>query len=107
VWFEALGSQHYVNQGDEALMSPHQGWRSMSDLGTLDDDGYLYLKGRKGYTIVSGGVNIYPDEIEATLQSHPWVRDVAVLGEPNAEFGEQVLAVVNSPTMRARMSKPC
>ncbi|HXC80367.1 MAG TPA: AMP-binding protein [Trebonia sp.] len=94
VWFEALGSQHYVNQGDEALMSPHQGWRSMSDLGTLDDDGYLYLKGRKGYTIVSGGVNIYPDEIEATLQSHPWVRDVAVLGEPNAEFGEQVLAVV-------------
>jgi acyl-CoA synthetase (AMP-forming)/AMP-acid ligase II len=94
VWFEALGSQHYVNQDDEALMSPHPGWRSMSDLGTLDDDGYLYLKGRKGYTIVSGGVNIYPDEIEATLQSHPWVRDVAVLGEPNAEFGEQVLAVV-------------
>ena len=94
VWFEALGSQHYVNQGDEAVASPHPGWKSMGDLGTVDGDGYLYLRGRKGYTIISGGVNIYPDEIEATLQSHPWVRDVAVLGEPNAEFGEQVLAVV-------------
>ncbi|WP_375385095.1 AMP-binding protein [uncultured Microbacterium sp.] len=93
VWFEAVAGQQYVNQSD-ASPTARAGWKSMGDLGTLDDDGFLYLKGREGYTIVSGGVNIYPDEVEAVLQSHPLVRDVVVLGEPNAEFGEQVLAVV-------------
>lgn len=93
VWFEALGDQQYVNQVDATSGQP-SGWKSMGDLGLLDEEGFLYLKGRRGYTIVSGGVNIYPDEVEAALQSHPLVRDVAVLGEPNTEFGEQVLAVV-------------
>lgn len=93
VWFEALGVQQYVNQGEQSS-GVREGWKSMSDLGALDEDGFLYLKGRKGYTIVSGGVNIYPDEVEAAIQSHPLVRDVAVLGEPDREFGEKVLAVV-------------
>ncbi|KTR94524.1 fatty-acid--CoA ligase [Microbacterium testaceum] len=88
VAFEALGARTYANQGESA------GWRHMGDLGTMDADGFVYLKGRAGYTIVSGGVNVYPDEVEHAVASHPWVRDVAVLGEPDPEFGERVLAVV-------------
>lgn len=95
VAFEAIGGRAYSNQGEQA------GWRHMGDLGLLDADGFLYLKGRAGYTIVSGGVNIYPDEVEHALASHPRVRDVAVLGEPDPEFGERVLAVVELHASRA------
>ncbi|MDA3644182.1 AMP-binding protein [Saccharopolyspora indica] len=66
----------------------------MGDLGSLDDDGFLHLTGRVGQTIITGGVNVYPREIEDVLAPHPAVRDVAVLGVPDAEFGEQVKAVV-------------
>lgn len=88
VAFEALGARTYANHGEPG------GWRNMGDLGEMDADGFLYLKGRAGYTIVSGGVNVYPDEVEHAVASHPWVRDVAVLGEPDPEFGERVLAIV-------------
>jgi fatty-acyl-CoA synthase len=65
----------------------------MGDVGRLED-GYLYLSDRKAFTIISGGVNIYPQEIEDALLQHPAVLDVAVIGAPDAEFGESVLAVV-------------
>ncbi|MGH3968406.1 MAG: AMP-binding enzyme, partial [Mycobacterium sp.] len=64
------------------------------DIGYLDDDGYLYLTDRKAYTIISGGVNIYPQEIENVLALHPQIFDVAVIGVPDPEMGEQVKAVV-------------
>jgi long-chain acyl-CoA synthetase len=63
-------------------------------VGYLDEDGYLYLSDRKSDMIISGGVNIYPAEIESVLITHPRVADVAVFGIPNTEWGEEVKAVV-------------
>ena len=63
-------------------------------MGYVDHDGYLYLKDRKSFMIISGGVNIYPQEIENLLITHEAVADVAVIGVPNSEFGEEVKAVV-------------
>ena len=71
-----------------------QGWATYGDIGYLDAEGYLYLTDRLANTIVSGGVNIYPQEAENVLHTHPAVADVAVIGVPNAEFGEEVKAVV-------------
>jgi long-chain acyl-CoA synthetase len=72
----------------------HPTWSTCGDIGYLDDDGYLFLRDRQAFTIISGGVNIYPQEIEDCLTLHPAVFDVAVIGVPDAEFGESVLAVV-------------
>ncbi|MFV0282084.1 MAG: acyl-CoA synthetase [Rhodoblastus sp.] len=71
-----------------------QGWTTVGDIGYLDQDGYLYLTDRRAHMIISGGVNIYPAEIENALSIHPAVQDVAVFGIPNIEFGEEVKAVV-------------
>ena len=70
----------------------------MGDIGYTDEAGYLYLVDRKHFTIVSGGVNIYPKEIEECLILHPAVDDVAVFGVPDEEFGEAVKAVVQPMT---------
>ena len=72
----------------------HPGWSTLGDIGRVDDDGYLYLSDRKDFMIISGGVNIYPQEVENLLSAHPDVADVAVFGVPNAQFGEEVKAVV-------------
>jgi len=70
------------------------GWSTLGDIGYLDEEGYLYLKDRKSFMIISGGVNIYPQEVENILILHEAVADVAVFGVPNSEFGEEVKAVV-------------
>ena len=72
----------------------HGNWSTLGDVGYVDAEGYLYLTDRKAFMIISGGVNIYPREIEDTLVGHPKVRDVAVFGVPDAEMGEQVKAVI-------------
>jgi acyl-CoA synthetase (AMP-forming)/AMP-acid ligase II len=72
----------------------HANWSALGDVGHVDDDGYLYLTDRKDFMIVSGGVNIYPAEIENALVAHAKVLDAAVFGVPNDEFGEEVKAVV-------------
>jgi fatty-acyl-CoA synthase len=72
----------------------HPAWSTLGDLGYLDAEGYLYLTDRKAFMIISGGVNIYPREIEDALVAHPAVRDVAVFGLPDPDMGEQVKAVV-------------
>ena len=69
-------------------------WSTCGDIGHVDSDGYLFLRDRKAFTIISGGVNIYPQEIEDCLTLHPAVFDVAVIGVPDLEFGESVLAAV-------------
>jgi acyl-CoA synthetase (AMP-forming)/AMP-acid ligase II len=75
-------------------VSNERGWRSLGDMGYLDEDGYVYLTDRATFMIVSGGVNIYPQETENLLIMHPLVADAAVFGIPNDEFGEEVKAVV-------------
>ena len=70
------------------------GWATLGDVGRLDEDGYLYLCDRKDFMIISGGVNIYPQEIENFMVSHPAIMDVAVFGAPDEEMGERVVAVV-------------
>jgi long-chain acyl-CoA synthetase len=71
-----------------------QGWSTLGDIGHIDAEGYLYLTDRMSHMIISGGVNIYPQETENVLAMHPSVADVAVIGVPDADMGEQVKAVV-------------
>ena len=75
------------------------GAAALGDIGHLDEDGFLYLTDRKSYMIISGGVNIYPQETEDVLITHPAVSDVAVFGVPNEEMGEEVKAVVQPHDM--------
>jgi acyl-CoA synthetase (AMP-forming)/AMP-acid ligase II len=90
----------YVNDADKTREQRNdRGWVTVGDVGYLDEDGYLYLTDRKAYLIISGGVNIYPQEAEDVLIGHPKVFDVAVLGVPNPEFGEEVRAVVQPLSM--------
>ena len=76
-----------------------KGWSTLGDVGYLDDEGFLYLTDRKSYMIISGGVNIYPQETEDVLITHPGIADVAVFGVPNEEMGEEVKAVVQPHDM--------
>ena len=76
-----------------------RGWTTLGDVGYLDGDGFLYLTDRKAYMIITGGVNVYPQEAENVLALHPRVADVAVFGVPDPDFGEQVKAVVEPIAM--------
>ena len=73
-----------------------KGWSTLGDVGYVDAEGFLFLTDRKSYMIISGGVNIYPQETEDVLITHPAVADVAVFGVPNEEMGEEVKAVVQA-----------
>jgi long-chain acyl-CoA synthetase len=84
----------YHKDRDKTLASRARGMFTVGDVGYLDADGYLYLCDRKADMIISGGVNIYPAEIEAELSGHPAVDDVAVFGIPHEEWGEEIKAVV-------------
>jgi fatty-acyl-CoA synthase len=75
----------------------HPNWGTVGDLGYVDDDGFLFLTDRKAFLIISGGVNIYPQEVENALALHPLVHDVAVIGVPDEEMGESVAAFVELP----------
>ncbi|KKC07007.1 acyl-CoA synthetase [Mycobacterium nebraskense] len=91
------GGRRFEYHGDPdktASVTHDKGWRSLGDMGYLDADGYLYLTDRVAHMIISGGVNIYPQEIENVLIAHPMVADVAVIGVPDDEMGEAVKAVV-------------
>jgi acyl-CoA synthetase (AMP-forming)/AMP-acid ligase II len=97
VYFEGGGSFRYHN--DEAKTAGaynERGWSTLGDLGYLDKDGYLYLADRRTDLIISGGVNIYPAEIEDALVMHPAVADVAAIGIPDGEMGQSVRAVVQT-----------
>ena len=95
VYFAGGGAFSYHNDPDKtAAAANRHGWTTLGDVGWLDEEGYLYLTDRKSFTIISGGVNIYPAEIENLLVTHPDVADVAVIGAPHDEMGEEVVAVV-------------
>ncbi len=76
-----------------------RGWATLGDVGYLDEDGFLYLTDRVSHMIISGGVNIYPQEAENLLAVHPKVADVAVIGVPDPDMGEQVKAIVQPVAM--------
>ncbi|MEN3272052.1 MAG: long-chain acyl-CoA synthetase [Actinomycetota bacterium] len=97
IYFESGSTFEYHNDPEKTASSRDpkgRGWSTLGDVGYVDEDGYLYLTDRKAYMIISGGVNIYPQEAENLLTTHPKVLDVAVIGVPNEDFGEEVKAVV-------------
>jgi long-chain acyl-CoA synthetase len=95
VWFSDGPQFEYHNDPEKtAAVTDSRGWQSFGDIGHLDVDGFLYLTDRASYMIITGGVNVYPQEAEDALLSHPKVMDAAVFGVPHADFGEAVQAVV-------------
>ena len=84
----------YAGNDDARRAMERDGLKTMGDLGYLDEDGFLFIVDRASDMVISGGVNIYPAEIEAVLQGMPGVADCAVFGIPDAEFGEALVAVV-------------
>jgi long-chain acyl-CoA synthetase len=95
VYFGGGTEFEYLNDAEKTRKSYNdKGWSTLGDVGYVDGDGYLYLTDRKAYMIISGGVNIYPQEAENVLVTHPKVMDAAVFGVPNEEMGEEVKAVV-------------
>jgi acyl-CoA synthetase (AMP-forming)/AMP-acid ligase II len=97
IYFAGGAEFSYHNDPDKTAKSRDprgRGWSTLGDVGYLDEDRFLYLTDRKAYMIITGGVNVYPQETENVLAVHPKVADVAVFGVPNADFGEEVKAVV-------------
>jgi acyl-CoA synthetase (AMP-forming)/AMP-acid ligase II len=97
VYFESNSQFRYHNDPEKSAASRHPvhpTWSMLGDVGWLDEDGFLYLTDRKSFMIISGGVNIYPQEIENLLLSHPKVVDAAVIGAPDDEMGERVVAII-------------
>ncbi|MBF5002649.1 AMP-binding protein [Diaphorobacter caeni] len=95
IYFEKGGEFSYLN--DEAKTREafnERGWATYGDIGHVDADGYLFLSDRRADLILSGGVNVYPQEIENALVAHPSVDEVAVVGVPHEDFGEQPMAVI-------------
>ena len=96
IYFKApeVGRFEYFKSPEKTGESYSGDWFTLGDMGYLDEDGYLFLNGRSAETIISGGVNIYPSEIDAVLLEHDAVLDVCTVGVPNEEWGEEVKAVV-------------
>ena len=107
IWAQIEGSfEYHKDVGKTAEAHNEQGEKTVGDVGYLDEDGYLFLTDRKSFMIISGGVNLYPQETENVLIGHPKVLDVAVFGVPNPDLGEEMKAVVqpldwSCPYMRA------
>ncbi|HQS97418.1 acyl-CoA synthetase [Novosphingobium sp. 17-62-19] len=100
VFFEGGNPFTYHNDPDKTRDATNQhGWTSLGDVGWVDEDGFLFLTDRKSFMIISGGVNIYPQEIENLLVTHHKVADVAVIGAPDPDMGEKVVAIVQPRDM--------
>jgi acyl-CoA synthetase (AMP-forming)/AMP-acid ligase II len=95
IYFGGGNEFEYFKDSRKTAAGRHpRGWTTLGDIGYLDRDGYLYLTDRKDFMIISGGVNVYPQEAENVLIMHEKVLDVAVFGIPNEDFGEEVKAAV-------------
>jgi long-chain acyl-CoA synthetase len=96
IWIEGTVKFEYHNDPAKTAEAYNErGWSTLGDLGSLDDEGYLYLSDRRTNLILSGGVNIYPQEVEDVLALHPQVLDVAVIGVHDDDLGQKVLAIVS------------
>ncbi len=115
VYFSGGPEFEYHNDPAKTLDARNdRGWTTLGDIGYLDGEGYLYLTDRRAFTIVSGGVNVYPQEVENALVMHPAVADVAVIGVPNDDLVEEVRAVVQpvdwhdrGPDLEAELIAAC
>ncbi len=116
LWFKTASRFEYFNDPAKtaAANSPDRTMSTVGDIGRVDQDGYVYLTDRAAFMIISGGVNIYPQECENLLITHPKVSDAAVFGAPNEEMGEEVKAVVQlmpgfepGPEMEAELIAFC
>ncbi|ULE34576.1 fatty-acid--CoA ligase FadD4 [Mycobacterium sp. IDR2000157661] len=97
IYFEGGNTFEYLNDPDKTAKSRNRhGWMTVGDIGYVDEDGYLYLTDRRHHMIISGGVNIYPQEAENMLVTHPNVMDAAVFGIPDDEMGQSVKGVVQT-----------
>jgi acyl-CoA synthetase (AMP-forming)/AMP-acid ligase II len=95
IFFEGgLEFEYHNDPAKTAAAKNEKGWATVGDVGYVDEEGYLYLTDRKTFMIISGGVNIYPQEIENLLVTHAKIMDAAVIGVPNPDFGEEVKAIV-------------
>ena len=95
VYFAGGTPLTYHNAPDKVAENTNRhGWTTLGDVGWVDEEGFLYLTDRKSFMIISGGVNIYPQELENLLITHPKVADAAVVGAPDEEMGEKVVAVI-------------
>jgi len=97
VYFEGGWDFRYLGDEQKTRDSrnpKHPAWSTLGDIGYVDEEGYLFLTDRRSYMIISGGVNVYPQEVENLLITHPRVADAAVIGVPDGDFGESVKAVV-------------
>ena len=95
VYFSGGGQFSYLNDEEKTRQAINErGWITYGDIGHVDAEGYLFLSDRRADLILSGGVNLYPQEIENALMRHPDVQEVAVVGVPDPDFGEQPLAAV-------------
>ena len=94
IYFDSASFEYHNAPEKTAAGRSPQGYTTLGDVGYVDEEGWLYLTDRKAHMIISGGVNIYPQETENALIVHPKVVDVAVIGVPNEDFGEEVKAVV-------------
>jgi acyl-CoA synthetase (AMP-forming)/AMP-acid ligase II len=100
IFFGGGADFEYHNDPEKTAASrSKEGYTTLGDVGYVDEEGFLYLTDRKSFMIISGGVNIYPQETENLLITHPKVADVAVIGVPNQDFGEEVKAVVQPMDM--------
>lgn len=97
IFFEGGADFEYLNDAEKTASSrDSHGWKTVGDIGYVDEDGYLYLTDRRHHMIISGGVNIYPQEAENMLVVHPKVMDAAVFGIPDDEMGQSVKGVVQT-----------
>lgn len=95
IYFSESTPFSYHNDPEKTAAATNKhGWTTLGDVGRVDEGGYLYLTDRKSFMIISGGVNIYPQEIENLLVTHPKVADAAVIGAPDEDMGERVVAVI-------------
>lgn len=97
IYFEGGHAFEYLNDPDKTAKAQNKhGWMTVGDIGYVDEEGYLYLTDRRHHMIISGGVNIYPQEAENMLVTHPKVLDAAVFGVPDDEMGQRVHGVVQT-----------